>query len=379
MSNPAPALITCIYCKEERPPSREHILARNMGGDATRWIVCERCNKGLSAIDQALAQRSLVAISRVADTPAGAFDVALGGEHFHHDEARDLVTEVSLTNGLRPAPFPQLHFRIGTNNVMVVADDEAGLERLVAFVDKRLADGSLRELHVKVGPAEKCTTARIVVHRENDGFIRVAQRGHEVAVFDALEKAWGELRAKMTGGEAPVAESVPNPTVELTMHIRLDDVFRAVAKTAFNVLATDVGVAMARRPEFDPIREYICGRSIEHPEILEEGQVAVDPRFVRMVPFGETPLIPTDKHAVTISYQHPKLMAFVTLYKVHSFVVELATVELPDRVLASREFSTIRRGNAQLDLKTLYERLSLGKLLRTSTRTNAAIDEPEHR
>jgi hypothetical protein len=358
MSNPAPALIKCIYCKEDRPPSREHILARNMGGDATRGIDCKPCNTGFSPIDQALAERSLVAISRVACTPADAFDAALGGEHFHQDRARNLITEVKLINRLRPVPFPQLHFRVGTNDVFVVADDRGGLERLIAFVDERLGDGSLRELHVKVGPAEKCTTARIVVHRENDGFIRVARRGEEVAVFDALEKAWGELRAKMTGGEAPIAESVPNPTIEMTLSIRLDDIFRAVSKTAFNVLAADVGVAMALRVEFDPIREYIRGRCIQHPEKLAEGEIAVDPRFVRMVPFGGPPLIPTEMHAVTISYQHPKLMAYVTLYKVHSFVVELATIELSEDVLASREFSTVRKGNAALDLTTIYERLT---------------------
>ena len=65
--------------------------------------------------------------------------------------------------------------------------------------------------------------------------------------------------------------------------------------------------------------------------------------------------------ALVAGYQHPKLMAYVTLYKVHSFVVELATIELSENVLASREFSTIRKGNAELDLRTLYERLSSRK------------------
>jgi hypothetical protein len=79
-----------------------------MGGDAMRRIDCEPCNNGLSGIDQALAERSLVAISRVAYTPADAFDVALGGEHFHHDQARNLFIEVGLINGLRPVPFREM-------------------------------------------------------------------------------------------------------------------------------------------------------------------------------------------------------------------------------------------------------------------------------
>jgi hypothetical protein len=358
VSNKPPDTITCIYCKQVRPPSREHILARNMGGDATRWIDCTPCNGGFSAIDQALAERSLVAVSRVAYTPADAFDTELGGQHFHRDVAHDLVADVKLVNGLRPVAMPQLHFRPGTNQVMVVADDQSGLERLIAFVDKQITKRTLRRLHVKVGPEDKCSTARIVVHREDDGYIRVAKRGHEAGIFDALEKVWPQLRAEMTGGKKPVAESIPNPSIDMEVPVRLDDMFRAVAKTAFNVLAADVGAELALRVEFDPIRNYIRGLDIRHTAELAEGEIAADTRFVRMVRFGEPPLTPTEMHAVTISYQPPKLMAYVTLYKVHSFVVELGTIDLPTGVLASREFSTVRKGNAALDLVTLYGRLS---------------------
>jgi hypothetical protein len=358
MSNRPPELITCIYCKQVRPPSREHILARSIGGDATRWIDCSPCNRRFSGIDQAFAERSLVAISRVAQTPPDAFEAELGGEHFHHDVVRDLVADVRLVNGLRATPFPQLHCRPGTNQWMVVADDLAGLDRLVAFLDKRIALGILRNLHVKVGPEDKCSTARIVVHREDDGYIRVAKRGHERGIFNAFEKVWPQLRADMTGAKRSIVESVPNPSIAVNVPVRLDDMFRAVAKTAFNVLAADVGVEMALRAEFDPIRDYIRGLDVRRPQEPAEDEIAADTRFVRMVPFGVPPLIPTEMHAVTISYQPPKLMAYVTLYKVHSFVVELGTIELPNGALASREFSTVRKGNAVLDLVTLYERLS---------------------
>ncbi len=54
-------------------------------------------------------------------------------------------------------------------------------------------------------------------------------------------------------------------------------------------------------------------------------------------------------------------MAFVTLYRRQSFVVELGTIDFPESLLTSHEFSTVRQGNAALDLTELYERLSRKK------------------
>jgi hypothetical protein len=242
-----------------------------------------------------------------------------------------------------------------------VAADTVDLAALVAFLDMHVHAGSLRDLHVKIGPHDKCTTARVVMHRSRDGFIRVGAEGDEQRVFAIFERAWPKLRADMTGGVAPAQESIEKPTINVNVTVRQDDVFRAVAKTAFNVLAADVGVAMALRPEFDPLRAYILGTDIRHPTDLAEGEIAIDGRFVRQVPHGEQPLVPTDVHAVTISYQRPKLLAFVTLYKGHSFVVELATIDLADNFISSHEFSTVRQGNTVLDLVALYDRLSKRK------------------
>jgi hypothetical protein len=90
-------LITCIYCKKIRPPSREHILARSIGGDATAPITCIPCNGGpLSEIDQALAERSFVSLPRVAYTPPGAFPVQLGSDVFLYDD-RQTLERRSLT------------------------------------------------------------------------------------------------------------------------------------------------------------------------------------------------------------------------------------------------------------------------------------------
>jgi hypothetical protein len=360
MSNgAAPDTITCIYCRKVGPPSREHVLARSLGGNATAWITCAQCNTVvLSAVDNALAERSLIALARIAGTPASAFDAKVGGDHFHYDEERDIHEEVSLTNEFRSVPFPQIHFRLGTTNVMVIAPDQAGANRLAAFIDRKLADGTLRQLHVKVGPPKQTTTARLVMHREKEGFVRVASQGDELRVFDALDKYWPEMRAKVVDGSLFTSVSTPTPTIQAHLPIRPDDANRAIAKTALNVLAMDVGREFALSPEFDDLRNFIRGTDIRHPERLAKDEIAVDTRFVRALPYGMTPPVPTTEHAVTFFYEAPRFFACVTLYEKHSFLVTMGSIALSEAITATHEFSTVRKGHEALDVLEIYDRIS---------------------
>ncbi len=351
-------LITCIYCREQKPGSREHILATSLGGDATSLeITCQSCNGGpLSRLDQAMAERSLVALSRAADTSVEAFAVQVGGEHFHYDAAMGTHLEVKLTNEMRAVLLPQIHADLPTGKIEVVASGREDVDALVKLIDDRIAKSKFSATHVKVGPANRCATARLVMHRSNDFFARVREQAEAADFLERLEAKWPEVRAQMLESTF-TAQSIPTPNIEITMTVRLDETFRAVAKTAFNVLATNVGKAFALSPEFDELRAYVLGKDIRHPSHLEPGQVAVDTRFVQMVPFGEPPLVPTDRHAVTLFYAAPLMLAYITFYAHNSFVVKLGSVMLPDPVLVTHEFSTVRNGNVALPIVEVYERL----------------------
>ena len=66
MNAPPSETIACIYCRQVREPTREHVLPRSLGGDLVRPILCKDCNsRRLSPLDQALAERSFVSLSRV--------------------------------------------------------------------------------------------------------------------------------------------------------------------------------------------------------------------------------------------------------------------------------------------------------------------------
>jgi hypothetical protein len=51
------------------------------------------------------------------------------------------------------------------------------------------------------------------------------------------------------------------------------------------------------------------------------------------------------------------MLGYVTLYKIHSFVVFLGAIALPDAVLVTHEFSTVRSGNRALGMEEIYKRL----------------------
>lgn len=83
----------------------------------------------------------------------------------------------------------------------------------------------------------------------------------------------------------------------------------------------------------------------------------VDPRFVSQLPPDTHAIVPTDEHAVTITYEPPTLYAWVTLYKTHNFLVKLGDIALAEELFAVHEFSSIRRGNEALDVSETYRRL----------------------
>jgi hypothetical protein len=352
------ALIRCIFCKEWRPPTKEHAVGSSLGGDATHPDVCEDCNgKRLSRLDQALAE-PLVALSRVAFTPAEAFKTILGGEHFRYEPAYDIHEEIQLLNGFRPVLFPQIHFRLrpdGLLDAALIGSDREGIDALLTFIDRLFESGTLRSLHVKLGPAEKCTTARIVLHRTGAAFLRVAQASDAEVIFGKLEEAWAQIRAKV-GTASGEQTRIEHPTINANFAFAPDETYRAIAKTALNVVALRLGAEFALRPEFDELRAYILG-NVRHPEELGEGEIAVDTRFVRELPQGTEPLVPTKEHVVTLFYSGTDFFAYITLYARHSFIVKLGKIELENRVIESHEFSTVRTGNRALDITDLYERL----------------------
>jgi len=370
-----PDIITCIYCRAQRPPSREHALQRSIGGDLVMRLLCGPCNNGFSKIDEALAERSLVALDRVAYTPANAFPVAMGGDHFHFDPDAQLWCDVAVVNGVQPLLLPQVHLHRGQDNspnLAVVASNRASLDRLFDFVSEKLASGTLRSTYLKTGPERCCNSSHFTMHRDppltkhdkRDGFVRVPRSGDEREFFDVLEKGWADTMAQTRAAfeQGGLKQTfVEKPSINVTVSVRLDDTFRAIAKTAFNLVAVKLGVEFALRPEFDGLRDYVRGIGLVHPP-RAPGEVMVDGRFVTMCPHDTPARVPTQEHAITLAYDAPRLVAWVTLYGTQNFVVRLAELERYEHPPMTHEFSIDRRGNAALSEGEIFERMRAVRL-----------------
>src|SRR5438552_10173615 len=153
-------LITCIYCKQQRPPSKEHAVQKNLGGSITIPDVCAQCNGGFSPIDQALAERSPVAFTRLAETPAAAFEAKLGWRTtvMHNGT----VLEATIANGYETIVLPQLHMRPDAS-VAYTAPDQGGINNLLDYIDKLVSTDTLRSIRTLEDPATDTTA--IVLHR----------------------------------------------------------------------------------------------------------------------------------------------------------------------------------------------------------------------
>lgn len=351
--------IVCIYCKRTRQPTKEHVLPYGLGGNLTKPLVCDACR--FSHLDQALMEQSPVALNRVAYTPTSAFGVRMGGQHFHYDTDTGDHLDVVVENGPSVRILPQIILpRDGEPRI--VGSNTDALTKLMSYIEGRLETRTLRDIHVRVGPINRCKYARLVKHRSKDAYLRVPRVGEELRVFETLESNWQAIASRVSGlasgAEVPETKTTETPTVEMTLTFCPNDYHRGVAKIAFNFAATLLGAELVLAPEFDSVREYIKGTEVQQPAELADGQVSVDPRFVTMLEADATPLVPTDDHVVTICYVNGELFAWVTLYKNCHFVVRLGQILLNEPVLGCREFSRVRTDSRALSAYELAERVA---------------------
>jgi len=306
--------ITCIYCKQLKDPSREHVLQRALGGSFVALVACEDCNKGLSDIDQALAQHSIVALSRISNTPKSAFKASLGGEIFGQDPQSGLTLDMTLGNVMQAEILPQVHVAPSDDEdrreVQVIAKDMQDHRRLDSFIRKAIDEGTILSTFVKEGPEDAGLTIRFVLYRKDQAYVRVPPGAREEAplILKMMDRGWDKVGFTDRLKETIDPQTIVQPQVTIRMSMCLDDIYRAVAKIAFNVMAVEFGTEFALRSEFDEIRAYILGDDIRHPEQLLDDQIAVDDRFVRQ-DTDNTPFVATEEHVVTLAPHGRSLFA----------------------------------------------------------------------
>jgi len=329
----------CIYCRGEGS-SKEHLPPSSLGGNRTLTCVCANCNRELGLIDQALAEHSPVALSKILHTPPSAFLTQLGSYASMEAEG-DHQIGVRIGNQVSTEVRPQL-FAAG-DHVRVFARDRDGLNDLIRFIDKKISAGLLERTRVLVNEDAKET--RFLMHRSDDAVVSALSAERAAEFLAKLQAKWAEIKTKIqTTDEQRQTHEKPN--VLITMSLWPNEEFRAVAKIAFETLALSRGCCFVLDEAFDPIRDYIKG-DVRLPD-SPPGELQIDSRFVQRLG-DEFRLNFTKQHGVLLLCSPPNFVAFVILYGTHRYLVRLATLAGPQQWMRAYEFSYTKDGNTELD------------------------------
>ena len=354
-----PELIRCIYCGQERPPSIEHVLQRALGGNLTTKLVCQDCNTGFSTIDQSLAEFSILSLPRVGNAAPATFSAYLGGNQLRigPDGSCD---QIRVTNRLQQIILPQILLvdsEDGKSKRLAFKGSDPGeMKKLIALVGKKVATGTLDKVHVKEGDGPDYRNPRIVLHRHNDLYICALTKTEAGDFISILERNWDKVQDQMQ--TAPMAvEEAPPGVVQVSLSLKLNDNFRAIAKIAYNLMAECKGSDFVLRPEFTPLREYIRGHEIINDEPVTPDDIEMDMRFVQWIHEPQGAIWKTEGHLVFLGYDYPNLIAFITLYKDYYFKVKMAEIELHEFTFECFEFSTDRTGFHRSTPLDMYHRL----------------------
>lgn len=353
-----PEDILCIYCGQVRPPSDEHVVQKALGGNLITKLVCRACNTGFSSIDQRLAESSMLSLARVGNALPESFPAYMGGDNLRvTPDGR--WEDVRITNQMQVVILPQIRHEndsgLAPSRIAFAGSNPDEMRALISLVDQKIENGTLEKTFIKVGDPVKSKDPRIVLHRHKELYIRATSQTEGKEFLTLLIRGWPQILAQVQGNPLKV-EKAPPGVVNLEFKVCLDDNYRAIAKIAYNLLAVCQGADFVLRPEFTPLREYIRGNELvrEPPQSPED--VAVDTRFVQALPYGPSPFMPTEGHAVVLIHLNPTVLALVTLYSNFTYLVKMADLDLAGLQTAVFEFSTDRTSSRRLDLLEVCRR-----------------------
>lgn len=349
--------ILCIYCKKYGDPSREHLLQKSLGGNLTAKFVCKGCNNGFSVIDQALATSSLLSFTRIVEQTTDAAKVKMEGFHTYIPPGTTQAMEIEVGHRFGSKLKPQMTFDGGKIGGGFSSNDDRDrfLKVLRNYKNKSQFD------QIAILKSEKdvdgYTLPHLVLHRDKELYLRFPNGEADVEskariilkmVNDNLDQIESSLRGS---GQTPQHD--PNPQITMRSSFHINNIYRAIAKTAFNLLALHEGQKLVLREEFDPIRNYILGTNIQD-ETPTPDSVAHDPRFVRSLKnedLGSTlPRAQKNKHLVLIHYTYPEVIVGIDFYGQHYYLVKCGEIEHSDHMLHFHEFDYIHKDNKKLEL-----------------------------
>lgn len=380
--NHARRMITCIYHKGPGPASKEHLLQKSLGGNLTANFVCEKCNNNFSQIDKDLARSSLVSLSRLVYQEAGSSQIIVEGEHYIVNPTTEQAVEILLMSKFKSKFKPSLLFSDDYRKVQVSVESLDDVRKLLKVIRSYRDKGQLEKIPVYFAASDQTnfTEPRVTLHSEDRLYFRVpvgfsaeAARRRLVNILSKNVDFFEQHFLKQEN--IPQEYRIDEPEGRLSILVHINNINRAIAKTAFNLLAHRLGADFVLQKAFDDIRNYIMGKDIRDVCFSKEDPEQ-DPRFVSSEDPDELPWLPrakADEHLIMINYAYPTIIVSVDFYGHNLYFVRCGESDVKRSVPEDMfpyvyVFNYNKRTNQQLSLREIMDRLR-EQLVVTNTRS----------
>lgn len=351
--------VLCIYCKEDKLSSKEHVVQKALGGNLTLKFVCEDCNGSFSGIDQSLAENSVVSLSRVIEQ-AHEGNVKLGGDSFWTDTS-GISREIEIRGGLKPFLKPQVGFIENGEKLelSICCGSQEDTLKLFRSILRYVISDEWNNIFIK--KCEKRSEGFIpslVSHRRDEVVFRPTDDINPRDFIERLKKSLTQDRLEnilkeLARPENSKQQSHDKPSVVVMLSYHFDSILRAVAKSMFNILADSQGKDFVLKPEFDHIRNYIRGSDIRPTSLGEDG-IAYDRRFVTMIgqdeKTGFLQILKDEKKHVAMLYNHyPYLIGVMNFFGSNAYIVNFGELSSSKELFEFYVFDSVARRHDRKD------------------------------
>lgn len=216
----------CIFCREERPPSEEHVFPKAIGGCLSFHRVCAQCNSTLgNRVDAALSDNFLIRTRRA--------ELALAGNSGAVPQIHDILIG---THEL--ADFPGRSVQVSFNN----ETGKLALRAIHHAIDIELPDGS-KARRITVDASDITNIGKIITReRKRHGV-------HPLTPEQLVE----EVRQFSAAG----IEIVTNPKVNIRLTVNFAFVRHALIKIAYELAFLWLGEDYLSDPIAEELRRGI--------------------------------------------------------------------------------------------------------------------------
>lgn len=370
MTSKTNKLITCIYCRETKSSSTEHVIPQALGGNLTIQCVCEGCNTGMSSLDQSLVDKSVITLVRIVRQPGA---VLTSGALFKSTGSGDHPLEIRVGHQYRPETMAQLIFvrkGDGTYDVHGAADTAERFKALFSVLRKMRTKKGLAALPIlrplkgetpDIGP-------RIVLNRSSAAAFRPSSaeadaKAQQAEITQLIEKKFNEIEAMLLDKAArSTRQRVDQPILQLNLSMDFGRNLRAVAKVGLNFVVAVFGHEVALFPAFDGVRKYARhGEGADDPGCLwavgsGDGRSMTATRYaIWMKDFctDQTAMRSPNTHVITLHQRDDRLCTLIEFYGQVAFGVDLGNIQLLDSFPLVYEFDYIKRTHRQVTLKDI--------------------------